>query len=140
MKLRFFARPGHVLPWPDQFTVGQLRRYVGRASKPVSAETGNALEHPALEEPTVVDSDSRDGRRITRLFFADAADPPLVPADAETAAFLRVPFVPGKVSDGEWKADKEPADRKAAREAARASRAAKTAKKSTTSVPQGGDK
>lgn len=100
MKLRFYARPGHVLPWPGQMSSGQIRQYVGRESKVLDG----VISHRANETPAEIDPETADGKRILRLFRIET-EKPLVPANKETADALGVPFVPGKVVDGEWQAD-----------------------------------
>jgi hypothetical protein len=121
MKLRVFARPGHVLPWPGQMTSGQLRRYVGRESK----VRDGVISHRAHEEPTVLDTDSDDWKQ----FVADQELVALVPADEESAKAMGVKFVAGKVVNGEWQPESGPVDEVAVQAEFRKEREARRAKR-----------
>jgi hypothetical protein len=88
MKLRFFAKPGHLCRLPGPSVAGDMPRYVGRKVRVVGTEIRNEI----LETPTEIESTSREGQRILRRFIVDAQDPPLIPADAETARACGVPF------------------------------------------------
>lgn len=104
--VKVYAKPEHVLAYPGENRVGHLRRYIGRKTKIEKNEKGETtlIAHPATKEAVELDLDSRDGRRIARLFVVDAADPPLWPADKESAALLNTPFVPVSFDEsaGEW--------------------------------------
>ena len=132
MKLRVFARPGHVLPYPGQRTAGQIRRYIGRESK----SRDGVISHRAKEEPTEIDDSSDAGRMIVRLFLQNG-DKPLVPAEEETAKRLGVKFVPGKVVGGEWDPDAPVDEQKEARERREARRKARLESLSPKTSSQG---
>jgi len=88
MKLRFYAKPGHFCRLPGPSVAGDLPRYVGRKLK----VNGTEIRNEILDTPTEIESTSREGQRILRKFLVDAQDPPLIPADAETARACGVPF------------------------------------------------
>jgi hypothetical protein len=89
MKLRFYARPGHMLSLPGVRVAGAIPRYVGRR---VRVE-GTTIINEISNEPAEFDSESKEGQRLLKRMLLDAQDPPLVPADAETARACGVPFV-----------------------------------------------
>lgn len=101
--LRFYARPGHVCPWPGQRFSGQLRNYIGRDAKIERNDAGDVslIGHPASKEAAEVDPASKSGRRILRLFRIEE-EKPLIPADEATARVCGVPFVDSEWVDGEF--------------------------------------
>ena len=103
--IKVLAKPGHVLAYPGENRVGTIRRYIGRKTKITRDETtGEVTEiaHVAIATPVEFDLNSDEGRRIARLFMVDREDPPLWPADKETADLLGVKFVPVNLEGGEF--------------------------------------
>lgn len=90
MDLRFYAREGHVVRAPGEKQFGQVTPAVGR--KNVKGEHG--IEHPAMDEPTVIDSASPLGKRIVRWCRSSPSDPPMWPADEVTAQACGLTFKP----------------------------------------------
>lgn len=109
--VKVYAKPEHVLAYPGENLVGHLRRYIGRKTKITRDDKGVVTEiaHRALNQAVEIDLDSQDGRRIARLFVVDAENPPLWPADKESAALLNTKFVPVSYDEaaGEWLAQAE---------------------------------
>lgn len=103
--LRFYARDGHVCPWPGQKAVGQVRRYIGRKTKIERDHKGRVtfIGHPATEDAVEIDPKSDAGRRIVRLMKIEN-EAPLWPADKETARACGVKFVETNFRDGEHRA------------------------------------
>jgi hypothetical protein len=91
-KLRFFARDDQLVPFPG-FTPapGQIPVYVGRSFDE------KLKGHPASQEPSEFDSETREGQRLMQFARRDAA---LWPADEATARECGVEFVPVTVRDG----------------------------------------
>ncbi len=99
MKLSFRARAGGLVSIPGEVRfVGSLPRYVGRSPITVQTDAGATTGYPADAEPYECDSDSEDGRRLTKRCKRGE----LWPADAETARHCSVPFVDLALVDGEW--------------------------------------
>lgn len=100
MKLKFHAKFGHVVAWSDQNRVGQPRRYIGRTT----TQSTEGFLHPAVEAPVEIDSESREGMKVRRLFLIEQDGGPLWPADEETANALGVKFQPVRFSKNinEW--------------------------------------
>lgn len=94
MQLKFLAKADLLVTEPGTTGyAGQVARYINRV-------WDEALQgFPAVAEPFVCDSDSADGRRLTKLLRRDAC---LLPADAETAAYCGVPFQAMTLADGVW--------------------------------------
>jgi hypothetical protein len=101
MKLRFYARSGHLCSLPGPRVTGTLPKYVGRRVRVVDGEIRNEI----LDEPAEFDSASREGQRLLRRMIVDHKDPPLIPADEATARFCGVPFEP---KGGERRATRAP--------------------------------
>ena len=106
MKLRFYAKPGHVCHWPAAMRVtGQVYPYVGRDLVPGNPASGIAVSHPAKKEPVEIDDEhpDQDTRvRAERLKELTRRDGALWPADEATAAACGVDFVAVEMRDGEW--------------------------------------
>lgn len=99
MKLRFYARRGHVVRGTDPVYVGSMIRAVGRGS----AKTPQGIALPPLQEPVEIDSDSKLGMKLLRRFAQTPSNPPMVPADAATATACGIPYVPARLGrDGEY--------------------------------------
>lgn len=94
MQLKFLAKADLLVTEPGTTGyAGQVARYINRV-------WDEALQgYPAVEAPFVCDSDSADGRRLTKLLRRDSC---LLPADAETADFCGVPFQPMALVSGAW--------------------------------------
>lgn len=115
--LRFYARPGHVCPWPGQRHSGQPRRYIGRDNQ-IERDADGAvilIGHPASQEPVEIEPKGDDGRRVLRLMRIEA-DKPLIPADEATAQACGLRFEPVEWREGEFypqaaKAADSPAER-----------------------------
>lgn len=137
--LRFYARPGHVLPWPGPKFQGQPVRYIGRKTKLFKDDAGEvvAIGHPAIEQPVEIDENSREGQRILRLFRIEN-EPPLWPADTETAKACGVPYVDVELKDGEWRPKKPLPERLGRRR--RRERVQQRESKKSYSPTQEGDK
>lgn len=95
MKLRFYARPGHMCSLPGPRVAGTLPKYVGRRVRKV----GGTIRNEITDEPAEFDSTSREGRRLIRRMIVDRNDPPLIPADEATARVCGVKFEPKAVAD-----------------------------------------
>lgn len=113
MKLRFYAKPGHVCHWPSAVRVtGQAYAYVGRDLVPGDAAKGIAVSHPAKKEPVEIDDEHADPdqrTRAERLKQFVKRDGSLWPADEVTAQRCGVDFVPLELKDdGEWHAKAAP--------------------------------
>lgn len=94
MKLSFLAKDDLLVVEPGTAKyAGQQARYINR----VWDEARHGF--PAVDTPFTCDSDSDDGRRLSKLARRDES---LLPADVETAAFLGVDFVPMRLSNGVW--------------------------------------
>lgn len=95
MMLAFYAKPGHnCYPAGPRF-VGQVNNYIGQ--RYVAHEgAAAALEH--RKEPAMFDSETPGGVRAAK----HCAEGGLWPADQETAAYCRVPFVPVEYRDHQW--------------------------------------
>ena len=93
MKLRFYARPGHLLSLPGVKVTGTRPRYVGRRV----VKVGNPNKPTIVNQPTAMpdefDSDSPEGQRLVKRMMLDRQDPPLWPADVETARACGYEFV-----------------------------------------------
>ena len=107
MKLRFYARGDLLVLHPNAIQlVGQPYRYVGRELVQMDVLDGEpnskAAAYPATRHPAEFDSDSPEGRRLTKLIRRDQS---LWAADEETAEACGVPFVPVSWSHGQWRPD-----------------------------------
>lgn len=84
MTLRFYARPGFLVPVPGtQRVSGQAPFRVGRGPGLV-----------ATKESFDVDADSPVGRELSRICRQDGVSHPLWAVDEATATFVGMPFVP----------------------------------------------
>lgn len=106
MKLSFYPKPG-MLCWdperPPSFSGGHAAGYVGRSLVPAKKDSAGRTVEPARyvanETPYEVFSASKSGHRLAKLCRRGE----LWAADAATAAFCGVSFVPLKKNDeGEW--------------------------------------
>ena len=128
MQLSFYARGDILVPMPGQaprpvgtgteMASGPPAKYVARDFVPPvglrRTRSGLTATEPAKyicsKEPFRCDSESEVGRRMVRHMTRKRCRPtesrpngdcPLWPADAQTAEFLGVPFVPIRIVDGE---------------------------------------
>lgn len=90
MKLKFYAKPEHVVHYPGARFAGQIHNYVGRqfvvSDDPKAARREG--QNRATKEGFEIESESDEGRILT----AYAKDGGLWPANAETAAAVGVKF------------------------------------------------
>jgi hypothetical protein len=94
MELSFLAKSDLLVAVPGtaQFA-GQLARYVGR-------EWEDARHaYVASAEPYKVDSESGDGRRLSKLMRREDS---LLPGDQATAEYFGLAFVTRQNVEGEW--------------------------------------
>lgn len=105
MGLKFLPRAGHTTPFASGNAFGQLARYIGRTFK--RSDRPNAVSGAgawvADAEPIEIDpaQNPEEAEHFRRQVRKD--DPGLWPADAATAAWCEVPFVPlARDADGEW--------------------------------------
>ncbi len=105
MKLKFFAKPDHVVHYPGPRFAGQIHNYVGRVfvvntDEKSAQETRVAGQNRATKEGIEIDSESNEGRAL----MGYAAQGGLWCANAETAAAVGVPFVKVKFDEEsfEW--------------------------------------
>lgn len=99
MKLRFYARSGHLVPFPgSRREQGQLRRYIGRE---FDAEK---RAYCTTKDGTEFNTDNLDPQQVTQLKLAVIRDGGLWCADADTAALIGVEFVSLKfnATDLKW--------------------------------------
>jgi hypothetical protein len=94
MKLRFYARTGHLVPDPRQTrrVQGEIPMCVGRAFV-ASSDPTKPHQQVATEEATVLDTDSLDPERLAST-LRDVTRESLWCADKATADFCQVQFVP----------------------------------------------
>jgi len=94
MELSFLAKSSLLVAVPGTAQyAGQLARYVGREWE----DTRHA--YVASKEPYKVDSDSDDGRRLSKLMRRESS---LLPGDQATAEYFGLPFVQHQNVEGEW--------------------------------------
>jgi hypothetical protein len=115
--MKFYARGDQLYPSPLRTAVtGQFPRFVGRELRPaVVGSTGKVTEPPAwpaTAAPWECPDRGPVAMEIKREFGKCKTlghEPPLWPADAETAALVGVEFVPVTVKDGVAIASGKPA-------------------------------
>lgn len=90
MQLRFYARPGHLMSLPGVRVAGTRPRYVGRRV----VVQGTTIINRPTDEPEGFDPQSAEGKRLQRVMLLNQQNPPLWPADVETARACGVRFVP----------------------------------------------
>ena len=110
MKLRFYARPGHLCSLPGPRVAGTLPKYVGRRVRVV----GQTIINEPTDEAMEFDSGSREGRRLMRRMIVDAQDPPLMPADEATARACGMEFEPRAPQEESRRAPKSKSEPKGA--------------------------
>lgn len=107
MKLELYARAGHLMYYRG-LGGGQIPRYIGRKTSKATPEEREAggfqSTHRALREPTSIDASSADGKEVLRRMIIDRNDPPLWPANEETARATGVAQqeLNYNEADGEW--------------------------------------
>lgn len=103
MLLKFHARPGHHVYYPERRRSGQLYHYIGRRFVP-SDDGRTAGNHVPTDEPFVIDDDhvDADTRRAALRLKRMCREGSILPADADTARACNVPFVALEKGDDGW--------------------------------------
>jgi|GEM_PF-6733874 hypothetical protein len=103
MKLRFYAREGHVLRPPGAKARGNVLRAVGRGVRRCGPESKVAIELPADSKTTDCEHDSPLGILVIRRCRQTPDDPPVWAADEQTAQALGIKFEQVvRAPHGEW--------------------------------------
>jgi hypothetical protein len=95
--LRFHARPGHCVRYPERRAAGQLYNFIGRKYD------ATTRDNAATDEPFEIDEAHADDdtRKAARHLMTKCRDGDLLPADEATARACGVAFEPlAKVADG----------------------------------------
>jgi hypothetical protein len=103
MKLRFYAREGHVLRHPGAKARGTMLRAVGRSGRSSGIGSGAVIELPSDSKTTDCEHDSPLGTLVIRRCRQTPDDPPVWPADEQTAQSLGIKFTQVvRAPHGEW--------------------------------------
>ena len=93
MKLKFYARSGHIVPVPGtRRTFGQFRQYIGRET--IAGTDTVPAQLLTTEAGTEFDSDALSAEGVNQIRLAIVRDKGLWCANKETAAFMGCVFVP----------------------------------------------
>ena len=97
MELKFCAREDLLVNLKPGVTLG-----IGQMIPRVNREPDGNGGYPASEKPFCCDSESAIGKYLVRRMVRAKKQPPLWPADEQTAKACGVKYQPIEFKDGEW--------------------------------------